>query len=39
MNNTNFTTKQIRDNNFSLVKEKDVLILNTKGIPFVLESD
>jgi hypothetical protein len=37
MNNTNFTTKQIRDNIFYLVKEKDVLVLNTNGIPFELE--
>ena len=37
MNNTNFTTSQIRDNIFSLVKEKDVLVLNTNGIPFELE--
>jgi len=37
MNNTNFTTAQIRDNIFSLVKENDVLVLNKSGIPFELE--
>jgi len=37
MNNTNFTTAQIRDNIFSLVKEKDVLVLNKSGILFELE--
>lgn len=37
MNNTNFTTDQIRDNIFSLIKEKDVLVLNKRGIPFELE--
>ena len=37
MNNTNFTTAQIRDNILSLVKENDVLFLNKSGIPFELE--
>jgi hypothetical protein len=37
MNNTNFTTNQIKDNIFYLVKEKDVLVLNTSSVPFESE--
>lgn len=37
MNNTNFTTAQIRNNIFSLIKQKEVYVTNINGIPFESE--
>ena len=37
MNNTNFTTAQIRNNIFSLIKQKEVYVANINGISFESE--